>query len=77
VKHLLPLLADVVVGLIVLSGLLLRKAWDIQSECKFWEVSTLVLLWHHALLVDILVGNVQYLENIRGNAGVAGAVANE
>ena len=77
VKHLLPLLMDMVVGLIVLHGLLLWEARHVQPEGKFWEVPILVLLWHHALLINVLVCDVQYLADIRGNAGVIGAVANK
>ncbi len=77
VKRLLPLLTDMVLGLIVLCGLLLWVAQQVQPEGESQEVPILVLLWHHALLINVLVGNVQYLADIRGNAGVVGAIADK
>ena len=77
VKHLLPLFTEMVVGLIVLPGLLLWEARHVQPEGEFWEVPILVLLWHHGLFINVLVEDVQYLADIRGNAGVVGAVADK
>ncbi len=35
VKCLLPLLTDVIIGLVVLCGLLLREPWDVQPDENF------------------------------------------
>ncbi len=77
VKCLLPLLTDVIIGLVVLHGLLLWEPWDVQPDGEFRDISILIRLWHHILLVDVLVGDVQYLADICGDAGLVNAVADK
>jgi hypothetical protein len=77
VKCLLPLLTDVIIGLVVLYGLLLREPRDVQLDGEFRDIPALILLRHHTILVNVLVGNVQYLAGICGDAGLVSAVADK
>ena len=77
VKRLLPLLTDVIIGLVVLRGLLLRETWDVQPDGEFWDIPILILLWHHTLFIDVLLGNVQYLADICGGAGLVSAIGDK